>query len=37
MKQIQKDVTKIIFVFNKADLLNEEDLQKLILHNKIVL
>jgi len=37
LEEIQKHVTKIIFVFNKADLLKEEDLQKLILHNKTVL
>ncbi len=37
LQEIQKTVTKIIFVFNKADLLGDEDLQKLILHNKTVL
>ena len=37
LEEIQKTVTKIIFVFNKADLVGEEDLQKLILHNKNVL
>ena len=37
LEEIQKHVAKIIFVFNKADLLEREDLQKLILHNKTVL
>ncbi len=37
LEEIQKHVTKIIFVFNKADLLEEVDLRKLILHNKTVL
>ena len=37
LEELQQHVTKIIFVFNKADLLNEEDLQKLVKHNKVIL
>jgi GTP-binding protein EngB required for normal cell division len=37
LEEIQQHVSKIIFVFNKADLLKEEDLQKLVKHNKSVL
>ena len=37
LEELQQHVSKIIFVFNKADLLKEEDLQKLVKHNKSVL
>ena len=37
LEEIQQHVTKIIFVFNKADLLKDEDLQKLVKHNKVIL
>ncbi len=37
LEELQSHVGKIIFVFNKADLLKEEDLQKLVKHNKVVL
>lgn len=37
LEELQQHVSKIIFVFNKADLLKEEDLQKLVNHNKTIL
>ncbi len=37
LEELQKHVQKIIFVFNKADLLQKEDAKKLIDHNKAVL
>lgn len=37
LKELQPHVGKIIFVFNKADLLKEEDLHKLVRHNKVIL
>jgi small GTP-binding protein len=37
LEELKLHITKIIFVFNKADLLEKEDLQKLVQHNKTVL
>lgn len=37
LKELKGHVAKIIFVLNKADLLQNEDLQKIIQHNKKVL
>ncbi|HEX5154014.1 MAG TPA: dynamin family protein [Parafilimonas sp.] len=37
LKMLYKTAPQIIYVFNKADLLNEDDLQKITEHNKIVI
>lgn len=37
LKELRENVTKIIFVLNKADLLSKDDLQKIIQHNKKIL
>ncbi|MEP6465976.1 MAG: dynamin family protein [Parafilimonas sp.] len=37
LKTLHKTSPQIIYVFNKADLLNEDDLQKIVIHNKTVI
>ena len=37
LTELRQHVAKIIFVFNKADLLSETDMDKLVKHNKTIL
>lgn len=37
LKTLYKTTPQIMYVFNKADLLNEDDLQKIVEHNKTVI